>query len=256
MERFGLGALTRRLAAMGLATLPASKLVLGAETATGARKVELTAADGHRFTAWRAEATKAKGGIVVLHAVYGLTDHIGDVCTRWAEAGYTAVAPALFDRLGRDLVFPYTAPAEGGKRYAALTEAQILADITAAAAAAGSPGRVAISGFCSGGTWAWRAGAKLDFPAQVNFYGSDIPALNDLMPRCPTVLHYGDKDTIVPMDRVEAIRARHPEVEMHVYPGAGHAFMNPAQATHNAEAAALCWQRSIAFMDRHVASRG
>ena len=75
--------------------------------------------------------------MVVLHAVYGATPHMGDVCARWAAAGYVALAPALFDRLGPDLVYPYTQAADGVKRYAALSEAQIFADIQACVDAAG-----------------------------------------------------------------------------------------------------------------------
>jgi carboxymethylenebutenolidase len=114
---------------------------------------------------------------------------------------------------------------------------------------------VAISGFCTGGSWAWRASARLRFPAQVNFYGSHIPALVDLVPLCPTILHYGEQDLLAPRQAIETIRARHPAVELHVYPGAAHAFENVEQASYDAAAADLAWQRSIAFMDRHVASR-
>ena len=219
---------------------------------SGAALTALTAADGHRLSAWRADPVgRSKGGIVVLHAVYGATKHMGDVCARWAAAGYTALAPALFDRIAPNRIHPYDKPSDGTADYNTLTEAQIFADIQAAAKAAGPT--TAISGFCTGGTWAWRAAAVLDFPAQVNFYGSHIPAFLDLTPRCPTILHYGDKDGIVPVAQIDKIRARHPEVELHVYPGAGHAFENAEQANHNAAAGDLAWQRSIAFMDRHVA---
>jgi carboxymethylenebutenolidase len=218
-----------------------------------AHKTILNTADGHRLAAWRADPQgPPKGGVVVLHAVYGATAHMGDVCARWAAAGYVAVAPALFDRLGPDIVYPYDQAAEGVKRYAALTQAQIFADIQASVAAAGAAGQVAISGFCTGGTWAWRAAAAMDFPAQVNFYGSHIPAFLDLVPRCPTILHYGDSDPIVPMADVANIRARHPALELHVYAGAGHAFENVEQATYSVTAGDLAWQRSIAFLDKIV----
>lgn len=220
------------------------------------RQVKLTASDGHRLSAWSAEPVgEPKGGIVVLHAVYGATGHMGDVCARWAAAGYRAIAPALFDRLGRGIVHPYDRPNDGVASYAALTETQVYTDILAATAAAGPAGRVAISGFCTGGSWAWRASARFIFPAQVNFYGSHIPALVDLVPQCPTILHYGAEDPLAPRPAIETIRARHPAVELHVYPGAHHAFENVEQATYDAKAADLAWQRSIAFMDRHLASR-
>jgi len=226
-----------------------------ADTMPKPQCIELTAADGHRLSAWSAQpAGTPKGGVVVLHAVYGATLHMGDVCARWAAAGYRALAPALFDRLGRDIVHPYDRPNDGIQSYDALTDTQIYADIHAAVAAAGPKGKVAISGFCTGGSWAWRAAAKFRFPAQVNFYGSHIPALIDLVPQCPTILHYGGKDGLAPPPAIERIRARHPTVEMHVYPGAAHAFENIEQASYDAAAADLAWQRSIAFMDRHVAS--
>jgi carboxymethylenebutenolidase len=218
-------------------------------------KVALTAADGHALSAWSARpAGRPKGGVVVLHAVYGATAHIGEVCARWAAAGYSAIAPALFDRLGQDIVHPYDRPQAGVASYAALAAAALYADIEAAAAAAGRAGEVAICGFCTGGSWAWRAAARMPFAAQVNFYGSHVPALLDLAPRCPTILHYGDRDELAPRKAIEDIRARRPAVELHVYPGAGHAFENVEQASYDAAAADLAWQRSIAFLDRHVAT--
>ena len=71
------------------------------------RRIKLTGVDDHPFSAWRADPdTKAKGGIVVLHAVYGLTDHMGDVCQQYADNGYAAIAPALYDRIKSDIVHP------------------------------------------------------------------------------------------------------------------------------------------------------
>jgi carboxymethylenebutenolidase len=217
------------------------------------RKITLDAADGHRLTAWRSDpAGSAKGGVVVLHAVYGLTAHMGAVCDRWAEAGYAAIAPALFDRVGTDLVHPYTRDGveAGRKCFAALGEQQILADIAACAAALRSTGPVAISGFCTGGTWAWVAAAKQDFAAQVNFYGSHVPSKLALAPRCPTAMHYGDADHAVKPADVERIRAAYPAVTIHVYRGGKHAFFNPEQESYDPSIASLAWQRSVAFLDR------
>ena len=222
------------------------------------RKIALDAADGHRFAAWRSDPDgPAKGGVVVLHAVYGLTPHMGAVCDRWAEAGYAAIAPALFDRVGRDLVHPYSRDGvEAGRRcFGALAEAQVLADVAACAKVLRDGGPVAVSGFCTGGTWAWVASATLDFDAQVNFYGSHVPSKLDLAPRCPTIMHYGDNDHAVPLRDIERIRAAHPTVVVYVYPGGKHAFFNPEQEAHDAVSAALAWQRSVAFLDRTFGPR-
>lgn len=214
----------------------------------------LVAADGHRLEIARAETKGTpKGGVIVLHAIYGLTDHIRGVCETWAANGYVGIAPALFDRVGPGLVHPHTR--EGGvagrKCYEALTEAVILADIAACRDAVAASGPVIVSGFCSGGSWAWIAGDKLGgIAAQVNFYGSHVPRHLDLKPRCPTIMHYGDADHVVPVADIARIEAANPGVEMHVYPGAGHAFFNPEQDHYDAAAAKLSLERSLAFLDR------
>jgi carboxymethylenebutenolidase len=222
------------------------------------RKIALAAADGHRLDVWRSDPTgKPKGGIVLLHAIYGLTGHMGDVCDMFARTGYAAIAPALYDRSGRNRVFGYDPEGQqaGRTAYQALTKDHILADIAACAVALRPTGKVAISGFCTGGTWAWIASAELDFDAQVNFYGSHVPARLEYSPACPTVMHYGDSDHVVPLPDIENIRAARPDVTIHVYPGAGHAFFNPEQASHDADAVALAFHRSVDFLDGHLAGR-
>ncbi len=218
--------------------------------------VELNASDGHRFDAWRSDPDgKPRGGIVFLHAIYGLTGHMGDVCDMFASAGYAAIAPALYDRGGKNRVFGYD-PAgqqEGRTAYQALEHDGILADIAACAAALQSSGKVAISGFCTGGTWAWIAAARMDFDAQVNFYGSHVPQRLGYRPCCPTIMHYGDSDHVVPVPDIDKIRATHPNVTIYVYPGAGHAFFNPEQASHDADAAALAFTRSVEFLNSSFA---
>ncbi len=221
-------------------------------------KIDLQSADQHRFEAFQAwpaglpHQTAAKGGVVILHAIYGLTPHIADVCQRWAGAGYRAIAPALFDRRAKGLVHPYSAAgaAAGRDCYASLSEGEILADIAACAEAIGTAGPRIVSGFCTGGTWAWVAAAKCDFDLQVNFYGSHVANRLDLAPRCATVMHYGDSDHIVPLTDIDAIKAAHPALLVHVYPGAGHAFFNPDQPTHDARAAEDAWRNTLAFLDR------
>ncbi len=216
------------------------------------RKITLTAADGHSLTAWRADpGGEAKGGIVLLHAVYGLTDHMGEVCQAFADNGYAAIAPALYDRIGPGIVHPYSRDgvAAGRESYAALARQAFVADLEGCASALRAAGRVAISGFCTGGTWAWEAASSLGFDASVIFYGSHVAARLDIQPNCPTIMHYGDSDVIAPLADVERIQAANPDVTVHVYPGGQHAFFNPDQASYDAAAAALALERSIAFLD-------
>ena len=105
------------------------------------QRITLTSNDDHSLGAWRSDPkAAAKGGIVMLHAVYGLTDHMGDVCDAFGAQGYAAIAPALYDRIGPGIVHPYTADgvAAGRGSYGALSAEQILADV-----AAGDPRSVA-----------------------------------------------------------------------------------------------------------------
>jgi len=222
-----------------------------------AHKITLTAEDGHELDAWRADPANsandaAKGGIIVLQAIYGLTDHLGDICDMYAARGYAAIAPAMYDRTGKNQVFGYDGEGRDAafEHRSSLAEETVKLDIDACVTALRPSGKVAVSGFCTGGTWAWVTAAGLaGLDAAVIFYGSDLYELRNLKPRCPTLLHYGDADHIVPMPHVNEIHELHPELPLHVYPGQGHAFFNPEQAPDSAEQAALAFDNTIEFLD-------
>lgn len=222
-----------------------------------ADKIVLTAKDGHKLDAWRAEPKgRPKGGVVVLHFIYGIVDHIGRVCDQWAAQGYAAVAPALYDRVGKNITFPYghEGVQAGQPVYDKVKDTPgILADIDAAVESLRPAGRVAVCGFCLGGTWTWVAASELKIDAAAAFYGSHIPAYLRYSPKAPTILHYGDKDPIVPMPDIEKIRAAYPGIPLYIYAGCGHGFNNPEQPTYNADAAALMFKRTLEFFDRTLA---
>lgn len=223
-----------------------------------ANRITLAAEDGHTFDAWSAAPRGApKGGIVLLQAIYGLTPHLGDVCDGFAEDGYAAIAPALYDRTERNRVFPYdgTGVVDGTAFRENLSEPTVCLDVTACAAKLRETvDHVAISGFCTGGTWAWISANALNFDAAVIFYGSDVYENLERTPNCPTIMHYGDSDHIVPIDRINAIGAAHPTCELEIYPGSGHAFFNPEQEHYDADASRLARQRTRAFLDRAFSS--
>lgn len=220
--------------------------------------IRITASDGHVLNAFKAVPERsARGAIIVLHAVYGLTEHIGDVCARWAGDGYVAIAPALFDRISPDIVHEYSVSGarEGSASYGSLSREGIMQDIGACVAATHPDLPKVISGFCTGGTFAWIAAAHMAFAAHVNFYGSQIISHLDDRPHCPTIIHYGDSDHVVSRVDIGRIASAHPGLEVHIYPGAGHAFMNPDQASYNAPAADLAWARSLAFLETALSDR-
>lgn len=223
-----------------------------------AERVTITASDGHSLGAWRSDpAGDVKGGIIFLQAIYGLTTHLGDVCDQFARDGYATMAPALYDRAGRNTVFAYDQDGlQGGMAFREhLAEETVLLDVSACAEALRpTAGKVAISGFCTGGTWAWVSASALDLDAAVIFYGTDIPDYLDRNAKCPAMMHYGDRDHILPIETVRQIEATYPDVDFHIYPGAGHAFFNPEQANHNADAARVAYERTIAFLNEKFAA--
>ncbi len=221
-------------------------------------EIKLCSSDGHSLSAFfSAVPKKAKGSVIILHAIYGRTQHMSDICDRWAAAGYNAIAPALYDRIKPNLVFNYDKKGQnlGRISYGKLDENCILLDIDAAIKHFKPNNKIIISGFCTGGTWAWIGAAKLSFFASINFYGSHIPSKMDIKPRCPTILHYGDKDLVVPIHDVKKIKNTFPEFSVYVYPKAGHAFFNPEQENYNKSAADLAWERSRKFLDKLVAQK-
>jgi carboxymethylenebutenolidase len=74
----------------------------------------------------------------------------------------------------------------------------------------------------------------------------------DKKPKCPTQMHFGEKDASIPMADVETIKAKHPECEIYVYEGAGHGFNCDERGSYNEAAAKLAWPRAIAFLGKHV----
>ena len=133
-------------------------------------EIKIKASDGHSFDAWQSEARgEKKGSVVVLHAITGRISHLADVCDQWADNGYTAIAPSLFDRISPNIINSYDPDGvkAGIGHYTSLTEKQILTDIAASSEKLKRNQPVVISGFCTGGTWAWVSAAKLHFDAMV-----------------------------------------------------------------------------------------
>ena len=221
------------------------------------KPLSLTAKDAHRLGAYRADpAGKPLGGVVVVQEIFGVNRHIRSVCDRLAALGYAAVAPALFDRFARDFQSGYSPEeiAQARKFLANIDWAAFVADTTAAVEALPRP--VAVLGFCMGGTVAYLAATQLDgLAAAVCFYGGQIVKSADHKPRCPTQMHFGEKDESIPMTDVDAIRAKRPDCEIHLYP-AGHGFHCDERASFHAESAAIAWGRTLRFLDGVMAKAG
>jgi carboxymethylenebutenolidase len=215
--------------------------------------LQLAAGDGHLVDAYLARPSgAARGGLVVIQDAYGLGDYIRGVCDSYAADGYAAIAPALYDRQKRQAVFAHGGAAQDEARQlrAGLQWDGVVADIDAARAQVAPYGKVGIVGFCVGGSAAWIAAARLPFAAASAYYGRDIVDFLDEPPHCPAILHFGDRDRLIPLADVERVRARHPTIPAYVYP-TGHGFDGPGKS-HDAASAATARARSLALFRQHL----
>jgi carboxymethylenebutenolidase len=216
--------------------------------------IEITAADGHRFAAWRsAPAGRARGGLVLIQEIFGITEQMKRCTDRFAAAGYLTVLPAMFDRKERGVTLGYTDFQKGGTLAMSLPEEQVLADAEAARLAVAGAGKAAITGFCWGGTVAYLAACKLPFSCAVSFYGSGVGKLAQRMqPPIPVMYHFGARDMFIPAATIDGIRKADPAGVFHVYEGADHGFGCDDRESYHPAAAALAEQRTLAFLGQHL----
>ena len=216
--------------------------------------IQLTAADGHSFGAYRAGPANADKALVVIQEIFGVNAHMRRVCNRFAEAGYAVVAPALFDRVQRDVELGY-APADtaaGRDLRSQISDEAVMQDVEAARASLGSR-PCGIVGYCWGGTIAWWGATRnTGFHAAVAWYGGGIAATRTEAPNCSVQLHFGEKDAGIPLSDVDLIRAAQPAAEVFVYPGAQHGFGCDDRSSYDAAAAALAQKRTLAFLAAHL----
>jgi carboxymethylenebutenolidase len=215
-----------------------------------------------------AESGVPKGAVVVVQEAFGVNDHIKDVTERFAAEGYRAVAPHFFHRSG-DPQIPYEDFEQAKEHIAQLTEEGIAEDLEAAYGHLHDDGfedaRIAIVGFCMGGTVAFVEAAQRALGAAVTFYGGGIvegrfgaPALADLAPslKTPWLGLYGDQDKGIPPEQVEQLRAAVAQApvdtEIVRYPDAGHGFHCDARSAYHELSARDAWARTLAWLDAHL----
>ena len=216
--------------------------------------ITLTAEDGHRLDAYEAAAAgTARGGLVVIQEIFGVNAHIRGVCDSFAAEGYTAIAPALFDRAERGVELGYDEDTfvRGRALRAEIGWDQAVLDAKAAAERVRPLGPLGIVGYCWGGSVAWLGACRLDLRCAVGYYGGQIIEFNDERPRCPTMLHFGERDAFIPMTDVEAIGAAHADVPVHVYP-ADHGFNCEQRSSYDRESAKLARERTLSFFAEHM----
>ena len=240
-----------------------------AELATGETSIPTR---GESMPAWQARPKHADGPlpvVIVIQEIFGVHEHIRDVCRRLANEGYLAVAPELYFRQGDPNEYADVPTLLSGL-VSKVPDSQVLADLDHVASWAARNGgdahRLLVTGFCWGGRIAWLYAAhNPQLKAAVAWYGKligdktlntpkhPVDAAVDL--NAPVLGLYGAQDTGISLESVEtmrqALRAANASAEIVVYPEAGHAFNADYRASYHEESAKDGWQRMLAWFAQY-----
>jgi len=220
--------------------------------------VEFTS-NGGKANGYLAIPEKGTGpGVIVIQEWWGLVDHIKDVCDRFANEGYVALAPDLYHGQSTK------SPDEAGKLMMALRIDEAEKDLRGAIqylldheATTGT--KAGVIGFCMGGALSLYAASKNpQVGACVVFYGihpnvkPDLPSL-----QAPVLGIYAERDQNVPPESVRELERQLKElgksVEIHIYPDTDHAFFNDQRPdVYNPKAAEDAWRRVIQFFAKYL----
>ena len=216
--------------------------------------LQLLAADGNRLSAYlvKPEGTP-RGAVVIVQEIFGVNSHIRRVAEQYAAEGYLVIAPAMFDRLQKDVNLGYDAAdmQAGLALMARTTNEGVLADVNAAVDAVAHAGKVGMVGYCWGGRVTYLSACRTNIAAGVVYYGGGTAQLLPETPRCPVMFHFGERDTYIPLPDVEKIRSAFPQGEYHLYP-ADHGFNCTARSSFEPASARLAFERSLDFFRRYL----
>ena len=216
--------------------------------------LQLRAADGNNLSAYLVKpAGTPRGAVVVVQEIFGVNSHIRRVAEQFAEEGYLAIAPAMFDRLqkGVDLGYDAAAMQTGIELMMQTTNEGAIADVNAAIDAVAHAGRVGMVGYCWGGRVTYLSGCHTNIAAGVVYYGGGIPQLLPDTPRCPMLFHFGEHDSHIPPGDVAKIRQAFPQGTYHLYP-AGHGFNCTDRSDFDPASARLAFERTVGFLRKVV----
>ncbi len=214
-------------------------------------------ADGFELGAYMAEPAngQAKGVIVVIQEIFGVNGHIREVADGYASEGYLAIAPALFDRVDKDIQLGYTENDMGRGielAFQRLDMSQTLKDLQSVVTFAEQKGPVGVVGYCFGGLLTFLSACQINgVEAASSYYGGGIAGVLDQQPQCPLIMHFGELDAHIPMSDVEKIKLGCPNVPVHVY-DADHGFNCDHRASFNEPAAKLARQRTLDHFAKHL----
>lgn len=219
----------------------------------------------------RTESQDRAPAVIVLPAIAGLNNYMTNVCNSLAGQGYASLLIDYHARTGAPDLSDRTKIMAA---VASLPDREILAGIAAnieflQAQPEIDPKRIAVLGFCIGGSYAILAASQFkEFRCAISFYGTiKYAATSDLKPlspfdaaqklACPFLGHYGEVDALIPLHDVEALKNqfKHKPAEIYTYPGAGHAFHEDFRPeVYRPIAAKEAWGRSIEYLQWYCAN--
>jgi len=220
--------------------------------------VTLRSVDGHELSAFRAVPPNTIGGVILLHEIFGVNQHIREVAEGYAREGYSTIAPALFDRAERNVALGYdeAAISKGRELREAVGWRGALLDVQAAINAAHDGGPVAVIGYGWGGSLAFVAAARLiGLDCAVGYYGAQTMPFAQEEVHVPVMLHFGEFDPRIPPEDIEAIREANPEIEIHRFP-ADHGFSCDHQPEWHEESAKRSRELTLEFLRQHLRREG
>ena len=207
--------------------------------------------------------------MLVVHEIFGVHEHIKDVCRRFAKIGYLAIAPELFARQG-DVSHITDFKEIISKVVSKVPDQQVLQDLDATATWAGTSGgdlqKLAITGFCWGGRIVWLYAAhNPNLKAGVAWYGRLDSPKDDLHPanpvdivaelKAPVLGLYGSADSGIPIEHVaamqEKLKAAGKSSELTLYPDTPHAFFADYRPSYREAAAKEGWAKCLAWFKKH-----
>ena len=218
--------------------------------------IRMAMADGAEISVYHAPAVGHRtGGLVLVQEIFGVTDHIRELCDEYAEDGYEVLAPSLYDREHPGFEAEYTG--EDLERSMTLAKThpfeQSLSDVQTCINRLGADGPVFVTGYCYGGSVAWYAATTLEGVAAASGYYGRLAAERaiDQEPKVPVQMHFGRFDASIPMELVEALEAKHyPKAEIFIYE-AGHGFNSDRRKDYHELSADLAKERTLALFGKY-----
>ena len=180
--------------------------------------------------------------------------HIKNVAEKFSSNGYLVGAPSLFDRIQRDIQLGYSTKdvIRGKQLKDNLGNEKPLIDIIATLNIVRSAGRVAVVGYCWGGTLAWLSACHVDgFDVAISYYGGGIGQLLSIEPRCPSIFHFGEQDHAIPVAEINSLRQAHPECPIYLYP-ANHGFNCEQRDSFHPTSSAIAFERTIQHLNKYI----